>query len=223
VWSDRGTPNPNATEGCFFDFFVPPAYDPCDAGPGSVVSIYMSRSLDGGQTWGPRTLVENPGGVHQWFPWVDHLPNGTLVIAWDEDIQPAGMGEIPANDQFEHVLWISGVGRQALLPNVAEGRTPNENIDISITHWSGQYVPQDFWPLVCGPDGVDDPPFDAAGKDCNVFHGDYTGLATGSDGSINVVWTGLNRLETSPQLDFYTGDFHDGYVQDAMFARRFVP
>ena len=56
-----------------------------------------------------------------------------------------------------------------------------------------------------------------------MFHGDYTGLATGSDGSINVVWTGLNRLETSPQLDFYTGDFHDGYVQDAMFARRFVP
>jgi hypothetical protein len=60
----------------------------------------------------------------------------------------------------------------------------------------------------------------AEGKDCNVFHGDYTGLATGSDGSINVVWTGLNRRTTSPQIDFYTGRRHDGYAQDAMFARR---
>ena len=58
------------------------------------------------------------------------------------------------------------------------------------------------------------------GKDCNVFHGDYTGLAVGSDGSINVVWTGLNRLGTSPQIDFYTGQPHQGYAQDAMFARR---
>ena len=45
----------------------------------------------------------------------------------------------------------------------------------------------------------------AEGKDCNVFHGDYTGLAVGSDNRINVVWTGLNRLATSPQIDAYTG------------------
>ena len=53
------------------------------------------------------------------------------------------------------------------------------------------------------------------GKDCNVFHGDYTGLATGSDGSIHVVWTGLNVKVESPQLDFYTCGPHDGYRQDA--------
>jgi hypothetical protein len=61
---------------------------------------------------------------------------------------------------------------------------------------------------------------DATGKDCNIFDGDYTGLAVGSDGSINVTWTGLNRLDESPQIDFYTGAPHDGYAQDAMFARR---
>ena len=58
------------------------------------------------------------------------------------------------------------------------------------------------------------------GKDCNIFHGDYTGLAVGSDGSVNVVWTGLNRSVTTPQIDFYTGQPHQGYAQDAMFARR---
>jgi hypothetical protein len=223
VWSDRGTPNPNATEDCFASP-EPPTYDPCDAGPGSVVSIYLSESTDGGATWGPRTLVDNPGGVHQWFPWVDHLPDGRLVIAWDEDNQPSGAGEIPANDTFNHVLWIEGSGKQALLPNVAEGRTPVENIDVSVTHWSGQYVGEDDWPTVCGPAGYSDPPItDAAGKDCNEFHGDYTGMAVGSDGGINVVWTGLNRLVTSTQLDFYTGAMHDGYAQDAMFARRYAP
>jgi hypothetical protein len=34
------------------------------------------------------------------------------------------------------------------------------------------------------------------------------------------VWTGLNRLAVSPQIDFYTGAAHNGYAQDAMFARR---
>jgi hypothetical protein len=224
MWSDRGDPNPNATEGCFFDFFIPPTYDPCDSGPGSVVSIYMSRSTDGGATWSDRALVGNPDGVHQWFPWIDHLPDGRIVAAWDQDTEPPVGDPIPANDTFAHVLWIEGDGIEPLLPNVAEGRTPDENIDVSVTHWTGQYVPMSFWPTVCGPEGYTDPPIvDAAGKDCNVFHGDYTGLAVGSDGGINVVWTGLNRLETTPQLDFYTGDFHDGYAQDAMFARRYAP
>ena len=31
---------------------------------------------------------------------------------------------------------------------------------------------------------------------------------------------GLNRLAVSPQVDAYTGAPHDGYAQDAMFARR---
>ena len=74
--------------------------------------------------------------------------------------------------------------------------------------------------MICGPEDYRDPPVsDAEGKDCNVFHGDYTGLAVGSDGSINVVWTGLNRFVVTPQLDPYTGKLHDGYAQDAMFSR----
>jgi hypothetical protein len=38
--------------------------------------------------------------------------------------------------------------------------------------------------------------------------------------TINVTWTGLNRFDSDPQLDSYTGARHDGYAQDAMFARR---
>ena len=112
------------------------------------------------------------------------LPSdGTLVVAWDEDTAPA-----PADD-----VRPRAVGRRGERGPVAR----EEQVDISVTHWSGQYVPQAAWPTVCGPAGYTDPPVtDAAGKDCNVFHGDYTGLAVGPDGSVHVVWTGLNRLAT---------------------------
>ena len=208
VWSDRGTANPNATEGCFYDApGTAPDYDPCEAGPGSDLDIYMVQSTNGGATWGPRTTLEHEPGP-AWFPWADHTPDdGTLAVAWDQDTTPA-----PA-DMFEHVLKVGAAPSDSL--------GPVEHPDVSLTHWAGQYVPQPDWPAICGPAGYTDPPVtDAEGKDCNVFHGDYTGLATGPDGSINVVWTGLNRFTDSPQIDFYTGERHDGYAQDAMFARR---
>jgi hypothetical protein len=207
VWSDRGTPNLNATEGCFYDApGSPPRYDPCKAGPGSALDIYKKRSLDGGKSWSPRTTLEHKPGP-AWFPWSDHKPNGTLAVAWDQDRTAA-----PA-DTFSHVLKVGAA------PSASLG--PVEHPDVSVTHWAGQYVPKPEWPDICGPDEHTDPPVtNAEGKDCNVFHGDYTGLATGRDGSINVVWTGLNRKTSSPQIDFYTGRRHDGYAQDAMFARR---
>jgi hypothetical protein len=209
VWSDRGTPNPNATAECVDEAAAPPNYDPCDAGPGSDLDVFRSDSFDGGLTWGPRTVIDDDGaaGPSQWFPWSAYRPDGSFVAAWDEDTATA-----PA-DAFVHVLWDGGT-KEVL-------STVPEQIDISVTHWSGQYVSQAAWPTVCGPAGYSDPPIsDAEGKDCNVFHGDYTGLAVGSDGSVHIVWTGLNRLVTSPQIDFYTGERHDGYAQDAMYARR---
>jgi hypothetical protein len=207
VFADRGTANPNATPGCFMTasggLFIgtAPNYDPCNAGPGSDTDVYVVRSTDGGATWGPRTDLSADGaaGAHDWFTWADHRPDGTLVAAWDRDDAPAAGG-----DTFHHVLKIGGGGATTL--GVAE------NPDVSVTHWSGQYVPEPDWPRACG--GT------TPGKDCNEFHGDYTGLAVGSDGSINVVWTGLNRAAVSPQIDFYTGEPHEGNAQDAMFARR---
>jgi hypothetical protein len=215
VWSDRGAANPNATEGCVDNApGEPPNYDPCLAGPGSDLNIYYSRSINGGITWSGRQLLDGTTG-NGWYPWADHKPNGTLAAAWDQD-----NGAAPA-DTFNHVLKVGPGAPQILSPNTAEGRTPTENPDISLTHWAGQYVPPDLWPRICGPAGYSDPPVtDARGKDCNIFDGDYTGLVVGSDGSVNVTWTGLNRFDSSPQLDRYTGGPHDGYAQDAMFARR---
>lgn len=208
IWADRGTPNTDAPEGCTDTAPTAPDYDPCNAGPGSDLDVFRADSLDGGLTWGDRTLVDDAGGASQWFPWGGYRPDGSLVIAWDEDTDAA-----PA-DTFVHVLWDSADGKEVL-------SSADEQIDISVTHWSGQYVPQPKWPTVCGPAGYSDGSVaDAEGKDCNVFHGDYTGLAVGSDGSVHVTWTGLNRFVTSPQIDAYTGALHDGYAQDAMYARR---
>jgi hypothetical protein len=210
VFADRGTPNPNASEGCFLtqsgglNIGTAPNYDPCDAGPGSDLDVYYTESFDGGDTWSGRTILEDTTGP-AWFPWADQKSDGTLVVAWDQDTGPA-----PA-DTFNHVLKVGGAPAQSL--------GPIENPDISLTLWAGQYSAA--WPAICGPAGYSDGPVEnAEGKDCTVFHGDYTGLAVGPDDSVNVVWTGLNRFATSPQVDFYTGNLHDGYAQDAMFARR---
>jgi hypothetical protein len=208
VWADRDAANLGAPEGCLDE--VPgeaPNYDPCNAGPGSDTDVRMSRSTDGGLTWSDPETVSGAAG-HQWFPWADHLSDGRLAIAWDEDTTAA-----PA-DTFEHVLWVEGEG-------APEAVGPAEHVDVSVTHWTGQYVPQTDWPKICGPAGYSDGTIaDAAGKDCNVFHGDYTGLAVDSLDRVHVVWTGLNRMATSPQVDFYIGGQHDGHAQDAMYARR---
>jgi hypothetical protein len=204
-----------------------PDYNPCNAVTNT--NIYMAESWNGGASWTPRITVDAAAG-DQWFPWADFRSDGSLAIAYDSNeniADPAG----DRDDTFNHVLLtiaprtpaggaVSVLTREALVPN-GTGRSPAEQIDISVTHWAGQYVPQSQWPRICGPDGYTDPPItNAEGKDCNVFHGDYTGLAVGSDNRINVVWTGLNRLVVSPQVDPYTGGLHNGYAQDAMFARR---
>ena len=215
VFADRGESNMYATPWCFIDMAsgglnigTAPDYDPCHAKMDFDTNVYMVRSYDGGATWTGRILVDDGEGAPQWFPWADHMPDGTLVVAWDEDTIPA-----PA-DSFRHVLF-------RLATNDKEALGLEEHVDVGVTHWSGDVVPPGGWPSSCGPMGYADPPVDdAEGKDCIVFHGDYTGLAVGPDGSINVVWTGLNQRAVSIQADGYTGELHDGYVQDAMFARR---
>jgi hypothetical protein len=208
IWADRDSPNPNATDACIDE--IPgeaPNYDPCGAGPGSDTDVRMRRSQNGGTTWGPIQTVWNAPG-HQWFPWGDHKSDGSLAIGWDQDSTAA-----PA-DTFRHVLWEQGAGGVQFLG-------PPEHVDVSVTHWAGQYVGEADWPAVCGPAGYSDGPVsDAEGKDCNVFHGDYTGLAVGPDDSVHVVWTGLHEWAVSPQVDFYVGGPHNGNRQDAMYARR---
>ena len=65
-----------------------------------------------------------------------------------------------------------------------------------MTHRAGQYVPEGSWPTICGPAASSSP-----GKNCNVFHGDHTGLQVGPDDGVHITWTGLNREVTSPQVD----------------------
>ena len=122
-------------------------------------------------------------------------------MAYDHDDVAAGTAATPPNDTFHRVLRT---------PTSRELLGAAESIDVSVTHWAGQYVDVPDWPRACGPVGYSDPPVvDARGKDCNAFHGDYTGLAVDSAGRSHVVWTGLNRAAQSPQLDPYVGGAHD--------------
>jgi hypothetical protein len=118
VYSDRGTPNPNAKPGCADTApGDPPNYDPCNAGPSSNYDIWKVASHDGGLTWDAPVKVESDPG-QSWFPWADFMPNGTtLAVAWDQDDTAS-----PA-DTFHHVLKVGGAPSQDLMPNTAEGRS----------------------------------------------------------------------------------------------------
>ena len=148
-----------------------PTYDPCNAGPGSNTNIYIARSLDGGATWTGRQVYDAAPG-HQWFPWADHRSDGSLAVAWDEDVQPRRRDRRTANDEFVHVPPRPRAARQTL------GRAPSRS-DMSVTHWAGQYVPGELACRVRARRLHRSAGSDAEGKDCNVFHGDYTGLAVG--------------------------------------------
>jgi hypothetical protein len=111
VFADRGTPNPNATEGCFSELpGDPPAYDPCNAGPGSHTSVYTTRSTDGGRTWTGRVPLAGAGGRHQWFPWSDHRSDGSLAVAWTKTGRR--LGTPPVNDEVRHLLATPGNKRR---------------------------------------------------------------------------------------------------------------
>ena len=209
VWSDRRHAESERDPGCFDTApGNPPNYDPCNAGPSSNTNVYISVRPTAAHVVGPAALrrAPRPPVVPVGRPQVD----GTLAVAWDEDVQPAG-GTHPVNDQF-----CTCYGQRAASRRWAR----EEQLDVSVTHWAGQYVPQRAWPTVCGPDGTGDPAFDAPGKDCNEFHGDYTGLAVDSLDRVHVTWTGLNRHGDVDPTRSVHGWMHDGYAQDAMYARR---
>lgn len=204
-----------------------PDYNPCNAVTNT--NIYMAETWNGGASWTPRIALDTSPG-NQWFPWADFRSDGSLAVAYDSNEGIADPGG-DRDDTFNHVFLSAAprtaaggaaviTGRDILVPNGA-GRQPTEQVDIGVAFWAGRYVPESAWPRVCGPDGYADPPVtDAEGKDCAVFDGDYTGLAVGPDDRVNMVWTGLNRRAVVPLIDPYTGAPHDGYAQDAMFARR---
>ena len=213
VWSDRGTPNPNASPGLLRrragrSARLRPVQRGAELEPQRLLQPVQRRRGD----------VDGPAGLRRRRRAISgsrgpiSAAHGTLVVAWDDDDQPAG-GAMPVSDTFHHVLSASRGVRQAPIG-------PAEHIDESVTHWAGQYVAEDAWPAVCGPVGYPAPPPEGPGRICNQFHGDYTGLAVDSLNRAHVVWTGLNRFVTSTQIDPYTGALHDGYAQDAMYARR---
>ena len=186
-----------------------PTYDPCNAGPGVDLDVYRADSFDGGATWGPRTLVDDAGGASQWFPWAGYRPDGSLVVAWDEDTAPA-----PPTRSSTCCGTAAAASRRSR-------RRPSRSTS-RVTHWAGQYVPQAAWPTICGPAGYTDPPVtDAEGKDCNVFHGDYTGLDVGAGRQRA---RGVDRPEPARRRRRRSTSTparsHDGYAQDAMYSRR---
>ena len=149
--------------------------------PQTNTDVFLMTSNDGVTWYGPRQVTRDLSD--QWFPWVAYDPAvpGRLGIAYH--------GRNLADTAVYNTY-------------LAEGTALGSFTITKVTNKLSR-PRQSLW-FRAGP-GV------PSCRHCATFHGDYIGVAYGSDGSANVVWTDMRRLMT---FDVLTG-----YTENTFFSR----
>ena len=166
VWADRGTAEPER-DGRLHQ------RDPRRRHP-TTTRAARARARTPTSAWWSRPTVARPGPIGSSSTTAAAHSSGSRGQTTGRRVRSRSRGTrttaaAPA-DTFQHVLWVDGGATEVL--------GAAENLDVSVTHWAGQYTTA--WPAICGPAGyTDGGDRRREGKDCNVFHGDYTGLAVG--------------------------------------------
>jgi hypothetical protein len=152
--------------------------------PVTNTDVFITRSTNGGASWTPPQRVNSPdsgAGNDQWFPWVDVSPvDGTVGVLYNDRSYD------PTHDTHEATLAESPAGGASFT---------SAKVSTASSH------PRDsrfFQALISGC------------ENCARFHGDYIGLAYGSDGGANAVWTDMRDVDPATGL----------YLQFIYFARR---
>ena len=152
--------------------------------PVTNTDVFITRSNDGGTTWSTPSQVnpsDSGAGNDQWFPWVDVNPiDGTVGVLY--------------NDRSYDTTRNT---HEASLSVGAAGGTAFTRTRVS----TASSRPRESRFFRAGVTGC---------ENCAVFHGDYIGLAYGSNGNANLVWTDMRDLDAA------TGR----YLQFIYFARR---
>ena len=154
--------------------------------PVTNTDVFLTRSTDGGNSWSSPTQVnaaDTGSGNDQWFPWVDVDPSsGTVGIVYNDRSYDA------SHNTYGATLSESAAGG---------GSFSNQQVTTAASH-ARESVFFQAGPTVPGC------------ETCTRFHGDYIGLAYGSDGKANTVWTDMRDFYAPAGL----------YLQFVYFASR---
>ena len=132
--------------------------------------VFLTTSTNGGTTWSAPSRVnaaDSGAGNDQWFPWAAVNPvDGTVGVLYNDRSYD------PTHDTHGATLSESPAG--------GAGFTSRQ-VSTAASH------PRNSVFFDAGSD--------APGcETCAVFNGDYIGLAYGSDGRANAVWTDMRDL-----------------------------
>jgi hypothetical protein len=109
--------------------------------------VYVSASVDHGQTWGAPVKVNSTLGCAT-FPWIDAGDPGHIVVAWYQSLTRKAQNSMPAASTWELHTAISTNFLDAA-PSFTEATLPNVTIDkgpLNRDVW-------DFLQVAVGPDG----------------------------------------------------------------------
>ena len=202
---------PNATDGCINEIpGTAPAYDPCNAGPSSNTNVYLRRSTDGGATWTGRQVFDAaPATSGSRGPTTSRTApspsRGTRTSS-----PPAA----PTPDQRPVRPRAAHLGRQA-------DPRPAEN-----TRRLGHPLGRPVRSRAGLADGVRPSRLHATPRRRRRGQGLQRVPRRLHRPRRRLARPGARRLDRPEPLrrvtqrDPYTGGPHDGYVQDAMYARR---
>jgi hypothetical protein len=138
--------------------------------PVTNTDVFLTTSTNGGLTWSAPTRVnaaDSGAGNDQWFPWADVNPvDGTVGVVYNDRSYD------PTHDTHGATLSESAAGG---------GSFTSQQVSTAASH------PRNSVFFDAGSD--------APGcETCARFNGDYIGLAYGSDGRANAVWTDMRDL-----------------------------
>ena len=153
--------------------------------PVTNTDVFLTVSTNGGSSWSTPVRVnaaDSGAGNDQWFPWVDVDPsNGTVGVVFNDRSYDA------SHDTYGATLSESPAGG---------GNFSSRQVSTAASH-ARESV---FFQAATAP----------GCETCTRFHGDYIGLAYGTDGAANLVWTDMRDLYPPQGL----------YLQFIYFARR---
>jgi fibronectin type 3 domain-containing protein len=172
--------------------------------------VYVSRSLDGGDTWLPPILGSAPSGIGEdTWPSIAAAPDGTIWLAWAQNV--GGWSNITVADSptggsswegFTNISEPAGQFYPNLLPNLAID--PAGRIYVAYSHQASDAY---YYINVSSTD--DGSAWTTQQVSTAQTYAYYASLATGANGNVHVAWWD-NRFGLSGGYTIWYSQSDDG-------------